>query len=169
MMFGWLKKRAMQASSDAMNNDILKFIAGLKGASSQEIATIIVIANIVRLNLMKSGTIPSAALDFNICRDADIELKCDMCSVALVKIIKQFQKMGQLSDATGTMVWLHSVRSLNVPEIRAKGREMWGQLERGFPYVDDALMDVQDLIGEGLPDSISDELTFVPRGLEPRV
>jgi hypothetical protein len=46
---------------------------------------------------------------------------------------------------------------------------MWGQLERGFPYVDDALMDVQDLIGEGLPDSISDELTFVPRGLEPRV
>lgn len=167
-MFGWVKKRAMEASADAMKNDIERFTAGLSGADDEELSTMLVIANIVRLRLIESGRIPPAALDFGIPRDDALALQCDMCPVALVSLIKQFQKMGQPSDATGAMIWLHSVRALNVPEIRAHGREMWRQLERGFPYVEDALMGIQELVGERLPHNIGDELTFIPHGLEPR-
>ena len=167
-MFGWVKKRAIEAFTDAMRNDIERFTAGLKGAGDKELSTMLVIANIMRLRLIESGTIPPAALDLNILRDDALAHQCDMSSVALVSLIKEFQKMGQPSDATGAMIWLHSVRALNVPEIRILGREMWKQLERGFPYVEDALLDMQELIGEQVPHIIGAELTFIPRGLEPR-
>lgn len=45
---------------------------------------------------------------------------------------------------------------------------MWGQLERGFPYVDVSLMNIQEKIGDQLPYDIFDELAFVPGGLEPK-
>lgn len=115
-MFGWLKKKVAEKSADAMANDILRFNSSLEGADDEEIATMLVVADIVRLNLMNSGTIPPAALNLKLPRDDRIAIQCDMCSIRLVSLIKQFQKMGQPSDATGTMIWLHSVRALNVLE-----------------------------------------------------
>lgn len=167
-MFGWLKKRIEDASTDSMKNDILRFNASLKGADAQEIATILVVANILRLNLTASGRIPPAALDFTIPRDDDLAMKCDMCPIALTGFIKEFQSMKQPTDALGVMVWLHSVRALNVPEIRIHGREMWSELSRGFPYVADTLESVRALSGKPLPMGIENEVTFLPRGLEPR-
>jgi len=77
-MFGWIKKKALEASTDAMKNDIERLILSLEGADEEELATMLVIANIMRLNLTKMGTIPSAALDFNILRDDYIIRQCDM-------------------------------------------------------------------------------------------
>jgi len=76
--------------------------------------------------------------------------------------------MNQPSDALGVMILLHSVRALNVPEIRGLGREMWKELERGFPYVEDTLEEIRGLTGNPLPPNIDDELKFIPHGLEPR-
>ena len=117
-MFGWFKKRVLEASNDAMKNDIERFIASLKGADDEEISTMLVVANILRLNLTKMGKIPPAALDLSIPRNNDLAIKCDMCPMTLTSAIKQFQKINQPSDALGVIVWLHSVRALNVPEIR---------------------------------------------------
>jgi len=172
-MFGWVRKRAMDASADVMKNDIDRFINGLVGADDEELSTLLVVANVLRLRLVESKKIPPAALNMDIPRHGTLALQCDMASITLSNVIKQYQKMGQTSDATGTMIWLHSIRALNVPEIRILGREMWGQLERGFPYVEDALIYIQEITDDRLrmhsfPQDISTELTFIPRGLEPR-
>ena len=76
--------------------------------------------------------------------------------------------MNQPSDALGVMILLHSVRALNVPEIRALGRDMWKQLERGFPHFQDAIFEIRKVSGNNIPQEIDSELRFIPRGLEPR-
>ncbi|NOE35597.1 hypothetical protein GS627_17795 [Ruegeria sp. HKCCD7318] len=166
-MFGWLKKRVLNASADAMKNDIERFTAGLEGADAEEISTMLVIENILRLRMLDSGVIPAAALDLSIPRDEDVMYQCDMCSLKLVNGVKKFQKIGQPSDAAGAMIWLHSVRALNVPEIRVCGRKMWGQLVRGFPYVDNTLGTMRAVMGTRLHENIDEELRFIPIGLEP--
>ena len=166
-MFGWAKKRIIEASNDAMKNDIARFIASLKGASDSEISTMLVVANIVRLNLTNMGKIPPAALDITIPRVGDLDIKCDMCSVTLANAVKQFQSMNQPSDALGTMIWLHSVRALNVPEIRYLGRAMWQELSRGFRDIDQTLEDIHSISPTPLPLNIENEVRFIPRGLEP--
>jgi hypothetical protein len=166
-LFGWAKRKLEVASASAMKDDIGRFIAGLRGADDYEIGSMIVLANSLRIKLLNMGKIPEAALDFSIPRDDDTQLQCDLCSVTLANAIKQFQKMGQPTDAFSAMVWLHSVRALNIPEIRGLGREMWGQLSRGFPYVDEPLWEMKGLVGDRLPVGLEHELMFVPRGLEP--
>lgn len=166
-MFNWLKKRVVEASNDSMKNDIVRFISGLKGAGSEEVSTMIVVANVLRLNLIEMGKIPPAALDFSILRDRDLDFKCDMCPMTLTSAIKKFQSMNQPTDAFGVMIWLHSVWALNVPELRIYGREMWQELSRGFPLADEALEQVRALTNNALPTNIANELRFVPRGLEP--
>lgn len=167
-MLGWVKKKVMNASTNAMKNDITRFIEGLKGASSEEIGGMLVIATALRMNLIAAGTIPLAALNLNIPRDPDLEMECSMSPIRLVKHIKEFQSKGHPSDALGGMIWLHSVRALMVPEIRLYGRAMWKELSRGFPYSDDAIEQIYTMIGKPLPPKIHDEIMFIPVGLEPR-
>ena len=167
-MFGWLKKKIENASTDAMANDLQRFIRSLQGADDKEIATMLVVANIVRLNLLQMGKIPEAALDLSIYRDKDTEMQCDMCTIGVNSIIKQFQSLNQPSDALGAMIWLHSVRALNVPELRILGKSMWAELSRGFPYLEDAVQQMRDVIGTRVPPNIDDEVSFVPNGLEPQ-
>ena len=40
--------------------------------------------------------------------------------------IKELQKNSLEAQATGLMVWVHSLRSVSFPENRILGREMWG-------------------------------------------
>ena len=72
-MFGWLKKKVMESSADAMKNDIVRFIAGLKGADPEEISTMLVVATIQRLNLTEMGIIPPAALGAVDVRDSQTD------------------------------------------------------------------------------------------------
>ena len=167
-MFGWLKRRVDAASVNVMKKELESFTAGLKGADDAEIATMLVVANILRLNLTAMEKIPEAALDYSIPRDQETEFQCSACPIALGRAIKHFQKLKQPSDAFGVMVWLHSVRALNVPELRFLGRKMWKELERGFPYVEDALQAVQTISGNPMPPNIENALRFIPVGLEPR-
>jgi len=167
-MFGWLKKTILNASADSMKRDLERFIVGLEGADGEEIAPMVVTANVIRLNMIAAGRIPAAALDISIPRDSNLAYQCDMCSLYLVGAVAEFQKMGQPSDAAGVMILLHSVRALNVPELRAHGRRMWAQLKRGFPHADTTLSGIRELTGMKLLDGIENELYFIPRGLEPR-
>jgi hypothetical protein len=82
-------------------------------------------------------------------------------------MIREFQKIGQPSDAAGTMVWLHSMRALAFPELRELGRDMWNELQRGFPYVSDALSAIEALTGNPLPAGTGTACTFVPEALAP--
>ena len=65
----------------------------------------------------------------------------------LNRTIAKFQKEGAPHMAVGLMVWLHTIRAATTPEIRLMARQMWGELSRGFPYVLEAKIELQDLAG----------------------
>lgn len=76
--------------------------------------------------------------------------------------------------AVWLMVWLGSVRSLYMPELRPVGKAMWAELSRGIPYLDEAWEHFSAMFGD-FPESLEDEAmdllenwgSFVPVGLEP--
>lgn len=162
-MFGWVKSKIQKASTDAMKDDLQRFITSLHGASDDEIATILCVASVIRLNLAKSQILPPTSLDIG---RMDISIEGSMVPLRLIRLIAEFQKNGQLSDATGCMVWLHSVRALQNPELRGLGRQMWAELLRGFGEVDDIADEMHTLL-PNLPQNLEVEACFVPKGLEP--
>lgn len=62
------------------------------------------------------------------------------------------------------MVWLHTFRSAARLELRSLGREMWKELERGFPYIEESAMLFWELTGRKLD---IDGATSFPIGLTP--
>jgi hypothetical protein len=86
-----------------------------------------------------------------------------MVQLAVAKAIRRYQAEKRYEEATGAMVWLHSLRALSTPEVRRLGREMWRQLHRGQLH---ALKVLQEL---GVP-SLSDvtlECSRIPNDLDP--
>lgn len=166
-MFGWIKKRVLNASTGSKRNDMERFISGLKGADSNELAMLLVLGNSTRLRLIEQDLIPPGALDYSIPRVGDIGIKCDMCPIQINGYIKQAEKQETQSLAAACMIWLHSVRALNDPELRFLGQEMWDELSRGFPNIEDAFDDLDGAAPELLHPHTFDELHFIPPGLEP--
>jgi len=68
------------------------------------------------------------------------------------------------STVAPIMIWVHSLRAMQYPPLRMKGRKLWQQLSRAFPYVDKAASDFAALSGQQLNISMNGEY---PRGLTP--
>jgi hypothetical protein len=162
-MIGWLKRKALTASSKVQENEIRAQTQMFKGMSDDEIGFLVAGSTILRLNCMSAGIIPPEALDLSLERD---DFKMDMVPIKLGKLIREFQNIGQPTDAAFTMILLHSTRSLCNPNIRVFGREMWAEISRGFPYARENLVEIEKMSTKTR--EISDEdLEFVPIGLEP--
>lgn len=87
-------------------------------------------------------------------------------SLELSTYIKELQNTGRLQDAAALMVWLHTIRGAGMGclELRVLGREMWKELERGFPYVEERKFALEELLGE--PVNIEGYQEF-PKGFAP--
>lgn len=57
-------------------------------------------------------------------------------------VLREYQKAKQFTDASGAMVWIHTMRVGGQHELRPLVREMWRQLERGFPYVLESALEI---------------------------
>lgn len=164
-MFKWLGRKVEIAGIQAASTDLDRFIAGLRGASDAEVGFMVAMATLLRLRMQEAGELPRFALDLSLPRD---QKQADLLQWKLNRTVNGFQKLGQPTDAAASMVWLHSVRALNMPELRSQGRTMWSQLTRGFPTSVESAQEICQLMGLGLPERISSEVTFIPVGLEPR-
>jgi hypothetical protein len=162
MIGNWLKRKIQIASVRAAREDLERFNASLRGATDGQIGMVVAIATIIRLRLTTAGRLSRGAFVLPMPGDGSAELQ-----LYLSGMVRQFQKMGQPSDAAGTMVWLHSMRALGFPEVRELGRDMWKELQRGFPYVSDALSDIEALGGNQVPAGADTACTFVPEDLAP--
>jgi len=78
--------------------------------------------------------------------------------------IIQFQKERRTQEAAGLMIWLHTFRSAARLELRALGRNMWKELERGFPYVEEGAAGYRVMMGIDL--NVEGAESF-PLGLTP--
>jgi hypothetical protein len=164
MTLGWLKRKVLAASSKSQEKELRAQIQRLKGMSNDEIGFLVAGSAILRLNLTSGGVLPPEALDLSMPRD---EFKMDMIPIKLGSLIRQFQKMGQPTDAAFAMTWLHSTRALCNLDIRVFGRELWAEMSRGFPYAQEKIGDMEKLLGKTITIS-EEELKFVPVGLEPQ-
>lgn len=162
MIGNWLKRKIQLSSVKAAQEDLERFMLSLRGASNGELGMLIAIATIIRLRLTQSGSLPRYALALPTLSDGT-----EMIQLHLANIVREFQKMGQPSDAAGAMIWLHSMRALAFPEVRYLGRQMWKELQRGFPYAPGALNDIEALTGKELPAEAWDACTFIPEDLFP--
>ncbi len=141
-MFGWLKRRMEMRFTAAMENDIRRFVAGLRGASAEEIGLLLLIANHWRRILEQE-------FGWNLDHPELIPAKHPAAAWHVNRMIQKVQKQNP-AMASGLMVWLHTLRASDVPEIRLAGRELWGQLHRGMPHVRQASLDTRDLFGVAL-------------------
>ncbi len=89
------------------------------------------------------------------------------CVIKLSKTADYFQKKGMIGriNAAGIMVWIHTLRATINPDIRMTVRAMWGELSRGFPYVQDGARFFKDITGDTL--DLSDAGRY-PDGLTPQ-
>ena len=60
----------------------------------------------------------------------------------------------------------YTLRCLNVPELRPLGVEMWSELRRGFPHVEDALSEGEKEKGGPYPGRVWSEWKRIPAGFE---
>lgn len=162
MIGNWLKRKIQLSSVKAAQEDLERFISSLRGASNEELGMLIATATIIRLRLTQSGSLPLYAFTLPTPGDGTARVP-----LHLSNIVREFQKMGQPSDAAGAMIWLHSMRALAFPEVRHLGRQMWKELQRGFQNAPDALDDIEAITGKELPAEAWDACTFLPEDLSP--
>jgi len=79
--------------------------------------------------------------------DPDLVIVSDIaCAMKVRRMINEVQEK-EPTTAAGLMVWLHTLRATQTPEVRPKAREMWAQLQRGLPYVEEAAETLQIVTG----------------------
>ena len=134
-MFGWLKRKVQISSLNAIEEDLDRFLLGLKGSDSSELGLIVAVASHWRNRL-------ETEFGWNLDYPDTVEAQDPTAPLKLVKMIRQNQ-MGRNDPmnlmAAGLMVWIHTLRASARPELRLKGREMWGELCRGIPHADSAV------------------------------
>jgi len=82
----------------------------------------------------------------------------------LNEMIRTLQAEGRLQEAAAVMVWLHTSRVGTRLELRPLAREMWRQLERGFPHAEEASMTLMRIFFRPIR---LDGYDKFPKGLSP--
>ena len=131
-MFKWLKKTTQTAFINIQDREMRDWIGQLRSQDSNEVAAILVMAMHFRNTLLRNGGVdlmfPHLALSTD-----------PMLAVRLNQQLQELQREKLFTVASGAIVWLFTVRAAIEPALRDLGRQLWGQLERGFPKADEAV------------------------------
>ncbi len=147
----------VQWAKTKQREEISEFINALKAMDGQELGLPVAFTAHFRNQLAAKGVDLS---DPFLLVTADQGIIHDLSSKAV-----SLQKQGETAAAVPVMVWTHTLRAMARPELRGLGREMWGQLERGFAHAEEAARGQQLLTGQALDISGYDEF---PKGLTPK-
>lgn len=137
-------------------SEISSFTAQLSQMDSAEIGVVVALTTDTRNRLEDAGFLlsdPIVAYTIN-----------PETPSSLSGMIKTLQAEGRLQEAAAVMVWLHTSRVGARLELRPLARQMWGQLERGFPHAEDASMSLMRVFFR--PIRIDGYVQF-PKGLSP--
>ena len=137
-MFSWLKRKVELRAIQAAEEDIERFLKGLRGSDLEEIAMVAAVATHWR-NVF-------AAQGIDLLHPVEAERKKPALLMLLNRTIREVQKVHP-AFAAGLMVWLHTVRAANMPEIRAQGRDVWSELYRSFALAESAAKNFEIVTG----------------------
>jgi hypothetical protein len=163
MIGNWIKRKIQLAAVKGGTEDLERFVTSLQGQSREELGMLVALATLLRINLRNEGHLPDEALGIGMPLGSGTEAQVQY---KISQFVRLFQKEGQLTDAAGAMVWLHTLRAFSYPELRILGRKMWGELQRGFEYADDGLDQIKALTGRAIPVEARMIYAFVPPGME---
>jgi hypothetical protein len=144
-------------------DEIQQFLLALKGMSNDELGTVAAMAAVVRMSLHQQGALPDEALGIGmpLSESQEAVVRRNIVQTALAM---QRQKHAM---AAGALVWVHTLRAYHFPEVRLFGRQMWGELQRGFPHALAALSFMEEMTHQPPPLGTPLASQFTPIGLEP--
>ena len=159
MLKDWFLGKVSARALDSSTKEVEKFAASLKAMGDKDLGTMVAIATVLRINFE-----PHAVLAGDVFGNGDLPTveRLGRYQLEINRLARQFRKMGLASDAA--MVWSYTLRCLNVPRLRPLGLEMWAELKRGFPHVEEALKKGEAEKGEVFPERVWAEWKFVPAG-----
>jgi hypothetical protein len=157
MLSIWFRRRDQVAPVEGAREDLERFVDSLRGMSDEEVGRVVAFAAIARVALRKSGVLPDELLQITSAK------KRANAQLAVAQVVRGYRAERRFAEATGVMVWLHTLRALSTPEVRNLGRDMWRQLQRG-PL--QALIALQDMRVPPLSD-VTMECSRIPRDLFP--
>jgi hypothetical protein len=165
-MFSWLKIILFDTKVSENEEEMKIFIQILRGMDDTALGGLVVGANWTRKTLEQHGQIPKGLLTKGPVMDS---FNCMLSSIDISKAIKNHQKEGNNILASFLMVWMHSLRALSTFELTLLGQEMWQELQRGFPYIENGYNTVKILsldLGLVIEEGIKQEALFIPTGLK---
>jgi hypothetical protein len=156
-LFDWFSKRVERPASEVAADELNQFLARLKGIEEQHRGMVARQVAHIAFQYHRKGIClhePQEAL-----RAAPRLLW------TLEEEIIQLQKGGRQAEAPGRMVWVHTLRAVNIPEIHGLATEMWSYIERGFDYALDSRLSFEETIAGT---SLDVRIVFlrVPTGFE---
>ena len=154
-MFGYIKRVARNHFLSVMKEEIENYILSLQGMTDEELGWLIVHATHSRNKIYESEDVDLLDPIVAVSQDRRLIIKIN-------KLVRRNQEEKLLSDAAALMVWLHTLRAVSEPELRIFGKKMWGELKRGFPFVEKAFNEIQNLSSKNIDVSNWDS---IPNGL----
>jgi hypothetical protein len=124
----WFTRRFDKWASDTQHKEMSTFVESLKVMDSDEIGFLLASATHVRHALESMG--------HDVMHPVQYVSANPMFPLTVSQTIQDCQKEEKLPQAAAMMVWLHTARGAVRLELRGLAREMWGQLARGFDYVE---------------------------------
>ncbi|WP_316976036.1 hypothetical protein [Shumkonia mesophila] len=157
---GHLEERALKGSA----KEVRRFVGGLQGTGDRDLGVIVGCAAVVRVNMEIHGVLPAGLFQRRALEPSE---ELGVMQLRINRAARQLAKIRQQADATGAMVWSYSLRCLNLPELRPLGREMWGELKRGFEHAEEALREGETRNGRPFDRRVWAEWRLIPPGLDP--
>ena len=139
---GWVRNKINSWSSSKQIAEMSNFVAMLRGMDGAELGYVVAIATHMRHALESKG--------HDVMDPIVYTSKNPMFPLFLSRTIEEAQRQGRTQDAAALMVWAHTHRAGVRLELRTLAREMWRQLQRGFPYVVESAAGSKKTIGTSL-------------------
>ena len=86
--------------------------------------------------------------------------------IKLNKIIRMSQGDGSYASAAGAMVWLHTLRLTQSPELRIIGKQIWVELSRGFQEIHNHIDQIRESVEHYIDNGNVDDYKNIPDGFQ---
>jgi len=137
-MFQWLKKKSLEASTEAQRREMTAWIDNLSQINSSEVAMLLCMATHLRHQIEREKGI-------DLLDPINTFATQPTLAMYLNGLIQGLQNSNHRADAAGAMVWLFTLRAGADPALRGLGRRLWRELARGIPLANEAETDFYGL------------------------
>lgn len=140
---GWLSRKLMSWGAKSQKSEIADLVQRLAGLDSSEVSMMVVAAAEWRNRLAESEGL-------DLLQPGAVLVQHPKLTFILSRTVQKLQGSCDFAAAAGLIIWVHSLRAMTDPLLRADGRAMWRELERGFPHVLQTTAELEAITGRSM-------------------